>query len=224
MALRRGFDTFEFLSRTGEGRSLQTRRAGDTVFSQGDPADAVFYIRSGTLMLKVSNPQGKVAVIALLAPGDFFGENCLTAQKPRFSSAIVMRDCSLVRVEKWRMLRDLSQHPEFAKAFIGHLLARNGRSEEDLADQLFNSSERRLARVLLLLANNGKTGVPIAVIPRISQETLAEMVGTTRSRVSYFMNKFRRLGYVNYNGHLEINTSLLTVALTVGNDTFGDAA
>jgi len=183
------------------------------VFSQGDPANAVFYIQSGKVKVAVFSPQGKEAVIAILGAGDFFGEGCLAGQTRRMATVTSMADCSVTRVRKSAMIRVLNGEAAFAEMFVAYLLGRNIRVEEDLVDQLFNSSEKRLARLLLLLANFGKDGKPEPVIASIGQETLAEMIGTTRSRVSFFMNKFRRLGFIEYNGGLHVHSSLLNVVL-----------
>jgi CRP-like cAMP-binding protein len=183
------------------------------IFSQGDPADAVFFVQDGKVKLTVLSHQGKQAVIALLGPGDFFGEGCLAGQPLRMATAIAMTEASIVRLPKQTMIRVLHRDPAFSEMFTAYLLSRNVRMEEDLVDQLFDSSEKRLARILLLLANFGKPGRPELVVPKISQETLAEMVGTTRSRISFFMNKFRKLGFVQYNGRLEVHSSLLHVVL-----------
>ena len=211
--IREGFDPKHFLTAIGRGRSVATFGAGNGIFAQGDPADAVFYIQSGSVKLTVVSRQGKEAVIALLGAGDFFGEGCLGGQATRMASAAAMVRCSIMRLEKATLLRVLREEPAFAEMFLMHVLSRNIRFEADLVDQLFNSSEKRLARVLLLLANFGKTGEPQTVIPKISQETLAEMIGTTRSRVSFFMNRFRKMGFIDYNGHLEVHSSLLNVVL-----------
>jgi CRP/FNR family cyclic AMP-dependent transcriptional regulator len=183
------------------------------LFSQGDPADAIFYIHKGKVKLTVVSNRGKEAVIAILGPGEFFGEGCLAGQVKRMSTATGMSQGSITRIDKAAAIRVLHDEPAFAELFLQHLLTRSIRIEEDLVDQLFNSSEKRLARVLLLLANFGKEGKPETVIAKISQQTLAEIVGTTRSRVSFFMNKFRKLGFVSYNGHLEVHSSLLNVVL-----------
>ncbi len=206
------FDADAFLRTVGKGRTISKRRSGKTVFSQGDPADAVFYIHKGKVKLSVLSKGGKEAVVGIMGPGDFFGEGCLTSQVVRMATATALTDCLIARLEKASMINALRDQPEFSAVFIAHLLARNVRIEEDLVDQLFNSSEKRLARVLLLLAHFGKEGTQ-EVIPAISQETLAEMVGTTRSRVSTFMNKFRRLGFIDYNDGLEVHSSLLSVIL-----------
>jgi CRP/FNR family transcriptional regulator, cyclic AMP receptor protein len=188
-------------------------RKKETIFAQGDHSDAVFFVQRGKAKLTVLSRQGKQAVIAILGPGSFFGEGCLAGQPLRMSTATAMTDSSIILLPKEAMMRALHEDPEFSEAFTKHLLSRNIRIEEDLVDQLFNSSEKRLARILLLLANFGKEGRPEPVVPKISQEMLAEMVGTTRSRVSFFMNKFRKLGFIEYNGGLEVHSSLLHVVL-----------
>jgi len=208
-----GFDPNRFLARVGRGRSTAKFLTGNQIFAQGDPGNAVFYIQEGRVKLTVVSRQGKEAVIAILGPGDFFGEGCLAGQPTRMASAAAMSECSIMRLEKAALIRILREEPEFSEMFLMHVLSRNIRFEADLVDQLFNSSEKRLARVLLLLANFGKPGEPQAVIPKISQETLAEIIGTTRSRVSYFMNRFRKMGFIDYNGGLEVHSSLLNVVL-----------
>ena len=195
------------------GKTLITYRKGDTVFAQGDPCEGVFYIHSGECKVCVISEQGKEAVVALHGKGDFFGEGCLTGQLLRLATVLALSDLELTRFEKTAIQRIIHEEPAFSELFISHLLARNARVEADLVDQLFNSSEKRLARLLLLMANFGKEGRTEPVIAKISQETLAEMIGTTRSRVSFFMNKFRRLGFVEYNGNLHIHNSLLNVIL-----------
>jgi CRP/FNR family cyclic AMP-dependent transcriptional regulator len=210
---RSRFDPGSFLAEVGKGRARTDYQRNQIVFSQGDPADAVFYIQKGKIKLTVVSREGKEAVVAILGTGDFFGEGCLAGQPLRMGSAITMSECSIMRLEKTGVIRLLHAQPAFSELFLRHLLSRNIRIEEDLVDQLFNSSEKRLARVLLLLANFGKEGKPEPVIPKISQETLAEIVGTTRSRVSYFMNRFRKLGFIEYNGRLEVHSSLLNVIL-----------
>ena len=207
------FDAQAFLAKVGAGRTLAQYRVGETVFSQGDAADSIFYVRKGKIKLSVVSQQGKVAVVAMLGTGDFFGEGCLAGQIKRMANCTTMCPCSLARLEKVAAIRVLHEEPVFAQVFLHHLLTRSIRIEEDLVDQLFNSSEKRLARVLLLLANFGKEGEPKTAIARISQETLAGIVGTTRSRVGFFMNKFRKLGFIAYNGHLEVRSSLLNVVL-----------
>jgi len=208
------FDPKLFLAKVGEGRTIAEYSKGQMVFSQGDPADAVFYIQKGKIKLAVVSDAGKEAVIALLGSGDFLGEGCLAAQPIRMTTATAMSDCSIVRLEKAAMIRVLHEEPAFSAMFLAYLLSRNMRIEADLVDQLFNSSEKRLARVLLLLAHFGKEGKPEPVVAKISQETLAEMIGTTRSRVSFFMNRFRKLGFVEYNGGgLHVHSSLLNIVL-----------
>lgn len=207
------FDPNTFLAKVGEGRSLVDYRKDKIVFAQGDPADAVFYLRQGKVKLTVVSTQGKEAVVAILGQDTFFGEGCLIAQPLRMATASTLTPCSILRLEKSAMVRVLHTEPAFAERFITHLLARNIRIEEDLVDQLFNSAEKRLARVLLLLANFGKEGTPEPVIPQISQETLADMIGTTRSRVNFFMNRFRKLGFIDYNDGLEVNSALVNVLL-----------
>lgn len=207
------FDPKVFLSKIDNGRDLIDFKSGAVVYSQGALANSVFYIRKGKVKITVLSEQGKEAVIALLTGGDFFGEGCLAGQTRRLATATAMTDCSISRIMMPDIIRVIHEQPNFAELFISHLLARNIRVEEDLVDQLFNSSEKRLARVLLLLANFGKEGRPEPVLAKISQETLAEMIGTTRSRVSYFMNKFRQLGFISYNGNIEVHPSLLNVIL-----------
>jgi CRP-like cAMP-binding protein len=207
------FDPKIFLAKVGAGRNIMDYRKGQVVFSQGDPADAIFYIQQGKLKVTVISKQGKEAVIAILAADDFFGEGCLAGQVKRMATATAMTDCAVLRLEKAETVRVLHDEPVFSELFLHYLLSRNIRIEEDLVDQLFNSSEKRLARVLLLLANFGKEGKPEPVIAKISQETLAEIVGTTRARVNFFMNRFRKLGFIDYNGGLYVHSSLLNVVL-----------
>ncbi|MGO8732367.1 MAG: Crp/Fnr family transcriptional regulator [Terriglobia bacterium] len=195
-----------------EGVRVQYKRRS-TVFSQGDPADSVFYILKGRVKLTVFSKEGKEAIVALLDSGSFFGEGCLAGQPRRMASASAVSDCLLLSVGKQAIMRLVHQQPEFSSLFVSFLLARNIRYEEDLVDQLFNSSERRLARILLLLSHFGKEGKPEKIVPKISQEDLAQMVGTTRARVNHFMNKFRTLGFIEYNGGLEVHSSLLSVVL-----------
>jgi CRP/FNR family cyclic AMP-dependent transcriptional regulator len=213
MASQDAFDPHTFLARIGAGRTLATYRPHSPIFAQGDVADAVFYIQSGQVKLTVVSAQGKEAVIAILEAQAFFGEGCLAGQPRRIATATTLTDGVLMRIEKSAMMRVLHAEPAFAALFTAYLLSRNRRIEEDLIDHLFNSSEKRLARVLLLLAHFGKDGQTELVVPRISQETLAEMVGTTRSQVSFFLNKFRRLGFIDYNGGLRVHSSLLSVVL-----------
>jgi CRP/FNR family transcriptional regulator, cyclic AMP receptor protein len=207
------FDPNLLLSKLGTAKTVHQFRDKQAVFSQGDPADAVFYIQKGRVKLTVVSKRGKEAVIAVLQQGDFFGEGCLAAQPLRISSAAAMQSLTVTRLEKKTTVRLLQEEPEFAEMFIAYLLSRNIRIEEDLVDQLFNSSEKRLARLLLLLAYYGKDSKPETVLPKMSQETLAEMIGTTRSRVSYFMNRFRKMGFIDYNGALHVHSALLTVVL-----------
>ena len=196
----------------GEGPSPHIKK-NQIVFAQGDPADSVFYIHDGKVKITVISEQGKEAVVAILGPDEFCGEGCLTGQPLRVATAIAMTECKIMKLEKGEIVRVLHDEPAFSEMFIAHLLARTIRVEEDLVDQLFNSSEKRLARALLLLANFGKEGSPQPIIAKVSQETLAEMIGTTRSRVSQFMNKFRQLGFIDYNGTIEVHSSLLSVVL-----------
>jgi CRP-like cAMP-binding protein len=207
------FDPNIFLATIGEGRKMVTLVAKQSIFTQGDDADAVFYIQKGKIRLTVVSQSGKEATIAILGEGNFFGEGSLAGQILRMGSAAALTTCELLRVEKKVMMAALHREQTFSDLFVTYLLARNIRYEEDLVDQLFNSSEKRLARVLLLLARFGKEGSPETVVPKISQETLAEMVGTTRSRVSFFMNRFRKLGFIHYNGGLQVHSSLLNVVL-----------
>jgi CRP/FNR family cyclic AMP-dependent transcriptional regulator len=210
---RRSFDTKSFLARVGNGRSIGKYRKGQVIYSQGDPGDAVFYIQKGKAKLTVVSEQGKEAVIAILGTDEFFGEGCLAGQAQRIATVTAMTDSIVARLEKSAIINVIHREPAFSELFIAHLLGRSIRVEADLVDQLFNSSEKRLARLLLLLANFGKEGTPEPVIGKISQETLAEMIGTTRSRVSFFMNKFRELGFIEYNGGIEVHSSLLNVVL-----------
>jgi CRP/FNR family transcriptional regulator, cyclic AMP receptor protein len=207
------FDLQAFLATANGGRTISTYRANQTIFSQGESADSVFYIQKGKVKLTVLSEQGKEAIVAILGTGDFCGEGCLAGQPQRMATAAAMADSRIMRLEKVAMIGLLHDEPEFSERFMSHLLARNVRVEADLVDQLFNSSEKRLARLLLILAKFGKDGKPEPVIAKISQETLAEMIGTTRSRVSFFMNRFRKMGLIDYNGHLEIHSSLLNVVL-----------
>ena len=207
------FDPKSFLAKVGEGRSIGEYRKGEIVSAQGDPADAVFYIQSGKVKLTVVSEQGKEAVVAMLGTNDFFGEGCLAGQMRRIATVATMTDSVIVRLEKAAIVWVIRQEPAFSGMFIAHLLARAIRVEADLVDQLFNSSEKRLARLLLLMANFGKDEKPEPILVKISQETLADMIGTTRSRVSFFMNKFRKLGLIDYNGSIEVHSSLLYVVL-----------
>jgi len=209
----KSFNPNLFLATVDGGRTLVDYRKNEIIFAQSDPADAAFYLQKGKIKLAVTSKQGKQAVVAILGAGEFFGEGCLIGQPVRLATASTMTDSSIMRVPKKEMIRILHSEPKFSEMFIAHLLIRNSRVEEDLVDQLFNSSEKRLARTLLVLANFGKEGIPQSIPTRISQETLADIIGTTRPRVSFFMNKFRKLGFIKYNGELTINSSLLSVVL-----------
>jgi len=209
----REFDPHAFLATIGEGRKAMLFPKKHTIFAQGDPAEAVFYLQTGKVRLTVVSKTGKEATIGILSDGSFFGEGSLAGQVLRMGSATAMTDCAALRIDRKAMVDALHREHTFSDLFVAYLLARNIRYEEDLVDQLFNSSEKRLARVLLMLAHFGKEGVPETVVPKISQESLAEMVGTTRSRVSFFMNRFRKLGFIHYNGGLQIHSSLLNVVL-----------
>ena len=208
------FNPKTFLTKVGSGKTILKPEKKQTIFSQGDAADAVFYVQNGKVKLTVVSQQGKEAVVAILEPESFFGEACLAGEKFRMATATSLEDATtLLRIEKQAMIDVLHQEPAFSELFMGYLLSRNIRIQEDLVDQLFNSSEKRLARILLLLAHFGKEKQPETAIAKVSQETLAEMVGTTRSRVSFFLNKFRRLGFIEYNGGLRVHSSLLNVVL-----------
>jgi len=211
--LKQPFSPKSFLAKVGEGRSIGRYGKDEVVFAQGEPADAVFYIQKGKVKVSVVSEQGKEAVVAILGPDEFFGEASLAGQEQRIATVVAMTDSVIARLEKSAIIRVIHQEPAFSEMFIAHLLGRTIRAEADLVDQLFNSSEKRLARLLLLLANFGKEGKPEPVIAKISQETLAEMIGTTRSRVSFFMNKFRKLGFIDYNGGIAVHSSLLNVVL-----------
>ena len=211
--MKREFDPNTFLATIGDGRKILAVPKNQSIFTQGDTADAVFYIRTGKVKLTVVSKAGKEATIGILKEGDFFGEGALAGQMVRMGSATAMTECEVLRVNKKAMMEAVHGEHAFSDLFVAYLLARNIRYEEELVDQLFNSSEKRLARVLLLLAHFGKEGIPETVIPKISQETLAEMIGTTRSRVSFFMNRFRKLGFIHYNGGLQVHSSLLNVVL-----------
>jgi CRP/FNR family transcriptional regulator, cyclic AMP receptor protein len=207
------FDPKVFLATIDGGRTVSYYQKGAVIFSQGESADSVFYIQKGKVKITVVSKQGKEAVVAVLGPDEFCGEGCLAGQPRRMATASAMAECDIMQLQMADIIRVLHEEPAFSEMFVSHLLARTIRVEADLVDQLFNSSEKRLARALLLLANFGKEGRPETVIAKISQETLAEMIGTTRSRVSFFMNKFRKLGLIDYNGHLEVHSSLLNVVL-----------
>lgn len=210
----RAFEPGAFLAKSGLGREIIELEKRKTIFSQGDAADAVFYIQKGKIKLTVVSKRGKEATIALLGRGDFVGEECIAAIQPqRLTTAAALTQCTILRISRKEMVRVLDEEKAFSEVFVAYLLARNVRIQEDLIDQLFNSSEKRLARTLLLLARFGKEGAPELVTPKISQETLAEMIGTTRSRVSFFMNRFRKLGFIEYNGKLSVHSSLLNVIL-----------
>jgi CRP/FNR family transcriptional regulator, cyclic AMP receptor protein len=210
---KRTFDPKSFLAKVGEGKKVIEYREDEIVYSQGAVADAVFYLQEGKVKLTVLSKQGKEAVIAILGPGQFFGEGCLNGHQVRIATTRAIEKSVITRIEKATMVATLHNEPGFSELFMTYLLSRASRVEEDLIDQLFNSSEKRLARLLLLLANFGKEGRPEPILGKFSQETLAEMIGTTRSRVSFFMNKFRKLGFIDYNGHVEVHSSLLNVVL-----------
>jgi CRP/FNR family transcriptional regulator, cyclic AMP receptor protein len=207
------FDPKIFFTKVGAGKTILEYRKNQIIFAQGEIADSVFYIQKGRIKLTVISEQGKEAVVAILESGQFFGEGCLNGHPLRIATTTAMEDCTITSITKAAMLAELHREPKFSELFMAYLLTRNSRIEEDLIDQLFNSSEKRLARLLLLLANFGKEGRPQPVLAEISQETLAEMIGTTRSRVSFFMNKFRKLGLISYNGKIEVHNSLLNAVL-----------
>lgn len=207
------FDPKAFLATVSRGRTVAEHGRNGVIYRQSMPADAVFYVMRGRVKMVVTSKQGKEAVVGIMGPGEFFGEGCLIGQPLRLATAKALVDCEVMRVGKTEMMRVLHEEPTFGELFMKHLLTRNSRVEEDLVDQLFNSSEKRLARTLLLLANFGKEGGPQPIVTKISQETLAEIIGTTRPRVSHFMNKFRKLGFIEYNGHLQVHSSLLSVLL-----------
>ncbi len=208
------FDPAVFLATAALGRDISNHSKKEVIFAQGEDADAVFYIKKGKVKVAVLSKDGKEAIVALLGPDEFVGEGCLIGQPKRLATASAMTECQTMRVAKTEIQRLLHEEPTFSKMFMAHILARNARVEEDLVDQIFNSTEKRLARLLLLMANFGKEARTEPILAKISQETLAEMIGTTRSRVSHFMNKFRRLGFIDYNGHLEVHNSLVGVLLT----------
>jgi len=210
---RKSFNVKVFLTTVEGGTSVSNYRKNRKIFAQGDVADSVLYVQEGQVKLSIISERGKEAVVALHNTGDFFGEGCLSGQPLRLATATATTDCVITRLDKATVVRVLHDEPKFSEMFLTYILARNARVEEDLVDQLFNSSEKRLARLLLLMANFGKEGRPEPVIAKVSQETLAEMVGTTRSRVSFFMNKFRKLGFIEYNGELKIHNSLLNMVL-----------
>ena len=210
---KNGFDPKAFLARVGAGKTILKIKRNQHVFEQGDAAGTVFYIQKGRVKLTVLSEQGKEAVVGILEPGQFFGEGCLNGHPLRIATTTAMEECVITSITKEAMIAALRSEPKFSELFMAYLLTRNSRVEEDLIDQLFNSSEKRLARLLLLLAHFGKEGIPQPILADISQETLAEMIGTTRSRVSYFMNKFRKLGLISYNGKIEVHNSLLNAVL-----------
>ena len=210
---QRAFDPRAFLAKVGEGKTIVEYLKDQVVFAQGDVADTIYYIQKGRLKVVVISEQGKEAVVGILEPGQFFGEGCMNGHALRIATTTAMEACLVTVITKTAMLAAIHSEPKFSEMFMAYLLTRNSRIEEDLIDQLFNSSEKRLARLLLLLANFGKDGSPQPISPNISQETLAEMIGTTRSRVSFFMNKFRKLGFISYNGKIEVHNSLLNAVL-----------
>jgi len=207
------FDLEMFLANAGKGRSITKYRKNQIIFSQGKPADAVFYVQKGKVRVSVVSDRGKEAIVSILGPDEFFGEGCISGQALRIATVDAMTESVVVRIEKEEMVQLLHEEPLFSEMFMTHLLHRTMRVEADLIDQLFNSSERRLARLLLILANYGNEGKPEPILAAISQETLAEMIGTTRSRVSFFMNRFRKLGFITYNGRIEVHKSLLNLVL-----------
>jgi CRP/FNR family transcriptional regulator, cyclic AMP receptor protein len=210
---KRSFDPKVFLATADVGRSISNYGPNEVIFAQGDPADAVFFVEEGKVKITVVSEQGKEAVLAIHQNGDFFGEGCLTGQPRRLATVAALTECTIMRLAKDAIVSVLHDEPKFSDLFMSYLLTRNARVEADLVDQLFNSSEKRLARLLLLMANFGKEGKPDTVIAKIRQETLAEMIGTTRSRVNVFMNKFRRLGFIEYNGEMKVHSALLNVLL-----------
>jgi CRP/FNR family cyclic AMP-dependent transcriptional regulator len=207
------FDPQAFVAIVGDGKTILELHKDEVVFAQGDTADTVFYIQKGRVKVVVISEQGKEAVVGIFGPGQFFGEGCMNGHSVRIATTTAIENCLITAITKTAMLAALQAQPKFSEMFMAYLLTRNSRIEEDLIDQLFNSSEKRLARLLLLLANFGKEGSPQPISPNISQETLAEMIGTTRSRVSFFMNKFRKLGLISYNGKIEVHSSLLNAVL-----------
>jgi CRP-like cAMP-binding protein len=212
-AAKHAFDPKAFLAKVGHGKAVLNFKKNQHIFEQGDVADTIFYIQTGKVKVTVVSDQGKVAVVGILEPGQFFGEGCLNGHPLRIATATTMDECTITAIAKGAMIATLHNEPQFSELFVAYLLSRNSRIEEDLIDQLFNSSEKRLARLLLLLANFGKEGSPQPINPNINQETLADMIGTTRSRVSSFMNKFRRLGLISYNGNIEVHSSMLSAVL-----------
>jgi CRP-like cAMP-binding protein len=210
----KGFDAKTFLANSGVGKRILSLHQNETVFVQGDPADAIFYVQKGQLRVTVTSSSGKEATITLVGPGEFMGENCMVSAHPlRLATATAMIDCELLKIGKAEMVRVLNDEPELSDIFVHFMLTRNARMQADLVDQLFNSSEKRLARILLLLAQFGKESEPVTVVPKISQEVLAEMIGTTRSRVSFFMNRFRKLGFIEYDSEIRVHNTLLNIFL-----------
>ena len=211
--IKNSFDPLAFLAKVGTGKTISTYRKDQIIFSQGEVADTIFYIQKGGVKVVVLSDQGKEAVVGILEPGQFFGEGCMNGHSLRIATSTATEESLITSISKSAMLAVLHDEPNFSELFVAYLLTRNSRVEDDLIDQLFNSSEKRLARLLLLLAKFGKEGSPTPISPNISQETLAEMIGTTRSRVSFFMNKFRKLGLISYNGKIEVHNSLLDAVL-----------
>jgi CRP-like cAMP-binding protein len=207
------FDPKAFLAKVGHGKAVLNFKKNQHIFEQGDVADTIFYIQTGRVKVTVVSDQGKEAVVGILEPGQFFGEGCLNGHPLRIGTTTAMEECVITAIAKQAMIATLHNEPQFSELFVAYLLSRNSRIEEDLIDQLFNSSEKRLARLLLILANFGKEGSPQPISPNINQETLAEMIGTTRPRVSFFMNKFRKLGLISYNGKIEVHSSMLSAVL-----------
>jgi CRP/FNR family cyclic AMP-dependent transcriptional regulator len=212
-AANHSFDPKAFLAKVGHGKTVLIFKRNQRIFEQGDVADTIFYIQTGKVKVTVVSDQGKEAVVGILEPGQFFGEGCLNGHPLRIGTTTAMEECTVTAIAKEAMIAILHSEPQFSELFVAFLLSRNSRIEEDLIDQLFNSSEKRLARLLLLLANFGKEGAPQPINPNINQETLADMIGTTRSRVSFFMNKFRKLGFISYNGKIEVHSSMLSAVL-----------
>jgi CRP-like cAMP-binding protein len=212
-AAKPSFDPKAFLAKVGHGKAVLKFKKNQHVFEQGDAADTIFYIQAGKVKLTVISDYGKEAVVGILEAGQFFGEGCLNGQPLRIATTTALEECTITSIAKQAMIATLRNEPQFSELFVAYLLSRNSRIQEDLIDQLFNSSEKRLARLLVLLANFGKEGSPQPISPNINQETLAEMIGTTRSRVSFFMNKFRKLGFISYNGEIEVHSSMLSAVL-----------
>ena len=211
--IKNSFDPLAFLAKVGTGKTISVYRKDQIIFSQGEVADTIFYLQKGGVKIVVLSDQGKEAVVGILEPGQFFGEGCMNGHSLRIATSTATEESLITSISKSAMIAVLHDEPKFSELFVAYLLTRNSRVEDDLIDQLFNSSEKRLARLLLLLAKFGKEGSPTPISPNISQETLAEMIGTTRSRVSFFMNKFRKLGFISYNGKIKVNSSLLSAVL-----------